>query len=115
MNKIESQKVLRYAKKIKAIKYLGGSCKICNELNIFKLTFHHRDPNEKEFQFSVSGKDKRWSIIKSELDKLLYQNKFSKSFPKQDTVEDIGLNITIFFGNYHTYEVPIYCQIWYEQ
>ena len=76
MNKIESQKVLRYAKKIKAIKYLGGSCKICNELNIFKLTFHHRDPNEKEFQFSVSGKDKRWSIIKSELDKcdLLCQN-----------------------------------------
>ena len=34
---------------------------------------------------------------KSELDILIHQNNLSNSFPEQDIVEDIGLNLTIFF------------------
>jgi hypothetical protein len=74
-NKMISQKILTYAKKIKSIKYKGGCCKICKETNIFKLTFHHIDISEKEFEYS-DYKNYRWSILKNELDKcdLLCQN-----------------------------------------
>lgn len=68
-------KILIYAKKIKSINYLGGECVKCSETNPFKLTFHHRDPNEKEFQYN-NYKNYRWSFLKKELDKcdLLCQN-----------------------------------------
>ena len=73
--KILNQKILRYAKKLKAIDYLGGSCKECKENNLFKLTFHHRDPNEKEFTIS-DAKNSSWSKIKKEIDNcdILCQN-----------------------------------------
>lgn len=75
MNKLESTKILRYAKKIKSINYLGGECVKCGESNLFKLTFHHRDPGEKEFSYS-DYKGGRWSKLKEELDKcdVLCQN-----------------------------------------
>ena len=75
MKKLESEKTLKLAKKIKAINYLGGECKKCGEKNIFKLTFHHKDPNEKEFEYG-EYRDRRWSFLESELDKceLLCQN-----------------------------------------
>ena len=74
-NKAINQKILRYIKKIKSINYLGGKCLICGEENIFKLTFHHRDTNEKEFELSDYN-NIRWSKLKSELDKcdVLCQN-----------------------------------------
>ena len=74
--KIINQKILRYVKKIKSINQLGGRCEICGENNIFKLTFHHKNVNDKEFEFSSLGKDKRWSVLKKELEKcnLLCQN-----------------------------------------
>lgn len=74
-NKTDENKIVRYAKKLKAIDYLGGFCKKCKENNFFKLTFHHRNPNEKEFDYNDYN-DRRWSILKSELDKcdLLCQN-----------------------------------------
>lgn len=70
-----TSKILKYAKKIKAVNHLGGKCYKCGEKNVFKLTFHHRDPNEKEFSYN-NLKTLRWSIIKNELDKcdLLCQN-----------------------------------------
>lgn len=68
MLKSEDQKIRKYAKKLKCINYLGGCCKICNESNLFKLTFHHKDPNEKEFSFS-DRINSRWSTLKIELDK----------------------------------------------
>lgn len=73
--KLISTKILRYAKKIKAIEYLGGKCIKCKEKNIFKLTFHHRNPNEKEFKYN-DYKWANWSTLKGELDKcdLLCQN-----------------------------------------
>lgn len=47
MNKVERSKILRYAKKLKSINYLGGKCKKCGESNISKLTFHHINTYEK--------------------------------------------------------------------
>lgn len=69
------QKILKFAKKIKSIKYLGGECIICGETNLFKLTFHHRFLSEKEFEYS-DRRDYRWSELKREIDKcdLLCQN-----------------------------------------
>lgn len=74
-NKTIENKILKYSKKLKAISYLGGNCKNCNEDNIFKLTFHHIDSNIKDFKFSSYGSN-RWSFLKKELDKciLLCQN-----------------------------------------
>jgi len=69
MKKIRfSEKILNYAKKIKSIDYLGGKCEICKESNILKLTFHHKNTNEKEFKIA-DYKSKRWSELKKELDK----------------------------------------------
>lgn len=50
MTKSENEKILRYAKKIKLLNYLGGCCEVCKETNIFLLTFHHTDEN-KEFHY----------------------------------------------------------------
>lgn len=73
--KYDERKIRKYAKKLKCINFLGGSCKICGESNFFKLTFHHRNPNEKEFKIS-DYINSRWSRLKSELNKcdLLCQN-----------------------------------------
>ena len=67
-NKLFSSKILNYAKRINAINYLGGRCKKCNESNFFKLVFHHKNIEEKEFEFS-DYKSRRWSELKKELDK----------------------------------------------
>lgn len=74
-NKKYYDKILRYAKKLKSINYKGGKCKICGEENISMLVFHHINTTEKEFSYS-SMKDRRWSILKNEIDKcdLLCQN-----------------------------------------
>ena len=68
MNKRETEKILNYSKKLKAINYLVGCCIKCSEDDFFKLTFHHRNINEKEFTYS-SFKNKRWSLLKNEIDK----------------------------------------------
>lgn len=68
MYKSENAKILRFAKKIKAIKYLGSKCNSCGETNQFKLTFHHINMNEKEFEIADFD-DRRWSKIKKEIDK----------------------------------------------
>lgn len=74
-NKLENTKILRYAKKLKSINYLGGCCKICKEGNLFKLTFHHINTDDKEFGYNKFS-SYRWSKLKKELDKcnVLCQN-----------------------------------------
>tara|TARA_Y100000310_G_C20704121_1_gene833228 strand:+ start:15866 stop:16591 length:726 start_codon:yes stop_codon:yes gene_type:complete len=68
MDKNESTYVLRWAKKIKAINFLGGKCEHCGEDDIFKLCFHHKDRNEKDFEFN-DMKTYRWSLLKKEISK----------------------------------------------
>lgn len=54
--------------KLKAIEYKGGKCRSCGyDKSASALTFHHRDPNNKDF--SISGKIWKWDRIRPELDK----------------------------------------------
>lgn len=61
-------KVLKYAKKLKAINFLGGKCKVCGENDFFKLCFHHINSNEKENKISQIL-EKSWIDIKLEVSK----------------------------------------------
>jgi len=67
-NKRKLNKILIFAKKLRGINILGGSCKRCGETNIHKLCFHHINPEEKEDTFN-NLKYNRWTIIKNEIDK----------------------------------------------
>ena len=59
----------RLRAKKQAVDYLGGKCIICGfNMHLAALTFHHRDPNEKDFNIG-SLKHKSWDMVKSELDK----------------------------------------------
>jgi hypothetical protein len=68
MDKKDWQFVDSWSKKIKAVNYLGGKCKICSTDNIFHFTFHHRDKSEKEKTIGQL-RSYRWSKILEELDK----------------------------------------------
>jgi hypothetical protein len=60
----------RQKNKIKAVEYKGGKCEICGYNKcIAALSFHHRNPNEKDFQISKTTKS--WIKIKDEIDKCM--------------------------------------------
>jgi hypothetical protein len=60
----------RHVLKEKSIEYKGGKCEKCGyDKSKRALSFHHLDPNEKEF--TVSSANKSWERVKSELDKCL--------------------------------------------
>jgi len=61
----------RLANKEKAIAYLGGKCWRCEETYDRELyDFHHIVPASKKYQWGEM-KDKKWEIIKEELDKCI--------------------------------------------
>ena len=67
----ESQRTLEYGRllKQKAVNYLGGKCKKCGyNKSLRALTFHHRDPSQKEFSLA-KRKCLNWDDTKKELDK----------------------------------------------
>lgn len=56
-------------RKIKSVEYKGGKCSICGYDKCMRaLSFHHLDPNEKDFGIS-SGNTRSWKKTKIELDK----------------------------------------------
>lgn len=58
--------------KILAVDYKGGQCSLCGYNKCIKaLEFHHLDPNEKDFGFSVKGVTRSFEKIKPELDKCI--------------------------------------------
>ena len=62
------KKSLRLKKK-KAINLLGGKCMLCGYNKCLSaLTFHHKNPSEKEFEIGLI-KDYSWKKVKKELDK----------------------------------------------
>lgn len=68
MNKKENEKILQYAKKIKAIEYLGGKCQICGNVNWYHMEFHHI--KNKKFNISrLLNMGYNWNLIQQELDK----------------------------------------------
>lgn len=63
------RKKVQIENKKKMVAYLGGKCMICGyDKNLAALTFHHRDPTEKEFAVAAI-QDHNWSKVKRELDK----------------------------------------------
>lgn len=60
--------ILRWAKKLRAIRLLGGKCTICGNLDRRVLEFHHINNNEKEYGIFYLL-DRRWSKIEKELKK----------------------------------------------
>jgi hypothetical protein len=61
----------RYRVKEKSVQYLGNVCNRCGwNGHISGFDFHHKDPNQKEFQPSAMNlANRKWEIVKSELDK----------------------------------------------
>lgn len=54
--------------KKRAVEYLGGKCKLCGYNKCIEaLSFHHRNPEEKEF--NISHTNIRWEKLKIELEK----------------------------------------------
>jgi 5-methylcytosine-specific restriction endonuclease McrA len=55
-----------------AIEYGGGSCKICGyNKSIRALTFHHKNPSEKDFGLSDRGLTRSWDKTKAEIQKCI--------------------------------------------
>lgn len=63
------RKKLLVKRKQKAIDFLGGKCMRCGyKKSMVALTFHHRNPKEKEFEIGLI-KDHTWNKILKELKK----------------------------------------------
>lgn len=59
----------RQRMKIKAVDYKGGECIVCGyKKSMRSLSFHHLNPNNKEFSLA-SGNTRSWEKMKKELDK----------------------------------------------
>ncbi len=53
-----------------AVQYGGGKCQICGYAkSIRALTFHHRNPSEKDFGLSDRGLTRSWEKTKNEIKK----------------------------------------------
>ncbi len=61
----------RKEQKRKLVEYKGGKCEMCGYdkpiMNAY--VFHHKDPNEKEYQISTAMR--KWEIAKREVDKCM--------------------------------------------
>ena len=56
--------------KIKAVEYKGGQCELCGYCkSLAALTFHHRDPTQKDFGVSDMLKVASWRQIRKEIDR----------------------------------------------
>lgn len=63
---------LAWAKKIKAVNFMGGKCSKCGEKNIFKLEFHHINGKQTGIDSCISYlKHARWSVIEAEIKKCI--------------------------------------------
>jgi len=84
--RLRSIKILKYAKKYKAIQLLGGKCESCGETRFFRLSFHHSDKN-KEININELRKN-RWELIEKEIIKckLLCQNCHQELHSGKDTI-----------------------------
>jgi len=90
---MNSNYVSKIVKKIKAIKELGGKCKVCSESHLFKLAFHHMDPGVKEDRVSnMFGH--RYSLIQEEIKKceLLCHNCHVELHFNENTTNNKGSN-----------------------
>ena len=59
----------RFVLKKRMVEYKGGKCVVCGYSRCLDaMCFHHRNPNEKDF--NVSGAHcRKWSVVRDEIDK----------------------------------------------
>lgn len=69
MDKRTSTFVLGWAKKIRAIRILGGECIACRQCNPLVIEFHHIDRKTKGWDIGRNLSVKRWSELESEVRK----------------------------------------------
>jgi DNA-binding CsgD family transcriptional regulator len=72
LRKNKSQSVVDWRKraKIKLVEYKGGCCEVCGyEKSIGALSFHHKDPEQKDF--NISAKSYAFERLKKEVDKCI--------------------------------------------
>jgi predicted HNH restriction endonuclease len=70
----KAQYVAKRRRKIKqlALDYKGNKCSICSyNKSIRALSFHHLNPDTKEFGIASSGETRSWERVKVELDKCI--------------------------------------------
>ena len=61
----------RHGRKEKMLAYKGGKCEKCGYNKCSRaLSFHHINPNEKDFNISGSH-SRKWTVLKKELDKCI--------------------------------------------
>jgi len=79
----------RWQNKLRGIELLGGKCLGCDENDPEVLSFHHKNPETKEFQISWN-QQKAWEKLKIEIEKceLLCMNCHIKHH-KKDNAEKI--------------------------
>jgi hypothetical protein len=65
--KTKHQYILKWAKKIKAINYLGGKCVDCKCCDVRVLEFHHTNESKESRLSKIMQQS--WNIIKKEVDK----------------------------------------------
>ena len=69
----EGKRITSYGQKMKkrSVEYLGGKCSACGYNKCMRsMTFHHLDPNKKDFSLAKK-KSLKWETIKAELDKCI--------------------------------------------
>jgi hypothetical protein len=72
LKKHKSKSVVDWRKrtKLKLVEYKGGSCEICGYNKcVGALSFHHTDPNEKDF--TISAKSYSYERLRKEVDKCI--------------------------------------------
>jgi len=62
--------IKKWSKKVRAIELLGGKCEHCGETRPWVLSFHHKNPKEKECHINTIS-DKQWSVIEKEIQKCI--------------------------------------------
>jgi DNA replicative helicase MCM subunit Mcm2 (Cdc46/Mcm family) len=83
-NVAEQRRIL----KLKAIEYKGGACQRCGYNKCpGALSFHHLDPNEKDYGISGGGVSRSFEKVKPELDKciLVCQNCHAEIHYEEDS------------------------------
>jgi len=87
--------IRRWAKKIKAIRILGGKCEKCGNCNVFVLDFHHKRI-KKKIEIINAAINRHWGQVLSEIKKckLLCRNCHMEAhYPDSNPNKEALLNI----------------------
>ena len=88
-NKVECAYILKRAKKLKAIDFLGGKCQSCGCTDFWKIEFHHKKDKKERISKLIES---RWSLLENELYKCVllcsccHKEHHSKDIPTEGSM-----------------------------